>query len=83
VTDVTQIDPAPDTNAELAEFVAEAHGMGMEVFFDIITNHAANVIDYEEGSCPASVSKDREPYRRATASRSTTVTSPARTPSRR
>ena len=39
MTDVTQIDPAPDTNAELAEFVAGAHGIGMEVFFDIITNH--------------------------------------------
>ena len=65
VTDFTQIDPHLGTNAELSQLIAEAHGMGMKVFFDIITNHTADVIDYEEGSRPAYVSKDREPYRRA------------------
>ena len=63
ITDFTQIDPHLGTNAELAALIGEAHAMGMKVFFDIITNHTADVIDYEEGSRPAYVSKDREPYR--------------------
>ena len=49
ITDFTQIDPHLGTNAELAALIREAHGMGMKVFFDIITNHTADVIDYEEG----------------------------------
>ena len=54
--------------------------MGMKVFFDIITNHTADVIDYEEGHRPAYVSKDREPVPdRRRARRSTTATTPART----
>jgi alpha-amylase len=65
ITDFTQIDPHLGTNAELAALIREAHGMGMKVFFDIITNHTADVIDYEEGHRPAYVSKDREPYRTA------------------
>ncbi|HSU00949.1 MAG TPA: alpha-amylase family glycosyl hydrolase [Nocardioides sp.] len=46
VTDFTQIDPHFGTNAELEAFVDEAHGRGIKVFFDIITNHTADVIDY-------------------------------------
>ncbi len=65
ITDFTQIDPHLGTNAELRDLVDEAHARGMKVFFDIITNHTADVIDYEEGSRPAYVSKDREPYRTA------------------
>jgi glycosidase len=65
ITDFTHIDPHLGTNAELATLVREAHAMGMKVFFDIITNHTADVIDYEEGSRPGYVSKDREPYRTA------------------
>jgi len=65
ITDFTQIDPHLGTNAELAALIGEAHAMGMKVFFDIITNHTADVIDYEEGRRPAYVSKDREPYRTA------------------
>jgi alpha-amylase len=65
ITDFTQIDPHLGTNAELAALIQEAHGMGMRVFFDIITNHTADVIDYEEGHRPGYVSKDREPYRTA------------------
>ncbi len=48
VTDFTQIDPHFGTNAELEAFIDEAHGRGIKVFFDIITNHTADVIDYEE-----------------------------------
>jgi len=66
ITDFTQIDPHLGTNAELRALVDAAHARGMKVFFDIITNHTADVIDYTEGSRPAYVSKDREPYRTAT-----------------
>jgi len=65
ITDFTQIDPHLGTNAELAALVSEAHGMGMKVFFDIITNHTADVIDYEEAHRPGYVSKDQVPYRTA------------------
>ncbi|HWT24212.1 MAG TPA: alpha-amylase family glycosyl hydrolase [Solirubrobacteraceae bacterium] len=62
ITDFTQIDPHLGTNEELAALVSEAHAMGMKVFFDIITNHTADVIDYEEAHRPAYVSKDEVPY---------------------
>jgi alpha-amylase len=65
ITDFTQIDPHLGTNEELAALVREAHGMGMKVFFDIITNHTADVIDYEEAHRPGYISKDQEPYRTA------------------
>jgi pullulanase-type alpha-1,6-glucosidase len=49
ITDFTQIDPHLGTNEELDQLVDEAHARGIKVFFDIITNHTADVIDYEEG----------------------------------
>ena len=49
VTDFTQIDPHFGTNAELKTFIDRAHARGIKVFFDIITNHTADVIDYAEG----------------------------------
>ncbi|HEU0181004.1 MAG TPA: alpha-amylase family glycosyl hydrolase, partial [Agromyces mariniharenae] len=48
VTDFTQIDPHLGTNAELQALIADAHARGIKVYFDIITNHTADVIDYEE-----------------------------------
>ena len=65
ITDFTQIDPHLGTNAELRALVDEAHRRGMKVYFDIITNHTADVIGYEEGARTAYVPKDREPYRTA------------------
>ena len=65
VTDFTQIDPHLGTNAELRTLVDAAHARGMKVYFDIITNHTADVIAYQEGARPAYVPKDREPYRTA------------------
>ena len=50
ITDFTQIDPHFGTNAELEAFVDAAHARGIKVFFDIITNHTADVIDYAEGT---------------------------------
>ncbi|WP_282005419.1 pullulanase-type alpha-1,6-glucosidase [Propioniciclava sinopodophylli] len=49
VTDFTQIDPHLGTNAELEAFIDAAHARGIKVYFDIITNHTADLIDYAEG----------------------------------
>jgi glycosidase len=65
ITDFTQIDPHLGTNAELRALVNAAHARGMKVYFDIITNHTADVIGYEEGARQPYVSKDAEPYRAA------------------
>jgi pullulanase-type alpha-1,6-glucosidase len=48
--DMTQFDPHFGTNAELESLITEAHNRGMKVFFDIITNHTADIIDYQEGT---------------------------------
>jgi len=48
ITDFTQIDPHMGTNAELKTLIDSAHAKGMKVFFDIITNHTADVIDYSQ-----------------------------------
>ncbi len=65
VTDFTQIDPHLGTNAELQALVDAAHTRGMKVYFDIITNHTADVIGYQEGARTAYIPKDKEPYRTA------------------
>ena len=65
ITDFTNIDPHLGTNADLRALVDAAHARGMKVFFDIITNHTADVIGYEEGARRPYVSKDVEPYRTA------------------
>jgi alpha-amylase len=65
ITDFTQIDPHLGTNADLRALVNAAHARGMKVFFDIITNHTADVIGYEGGARRPYVSKDVEPYRTA------------------
>jgi glycosidase len=65
VTDFTQIDPHLGTNDQLRAFVDAAHTRGMKVYFDIITNHTADVIGYEEGARTAYVPKAKEPYRTA------------------
>ena len=58
ITDFTQIDPHLGTNEELEQLIDEAHERGMKVFFDIITNHTADVIAYEEGSSEYRSKKD-------------------------
>jgi alpha-amylase len=65
ITDFTRVDPHLGTNQDLADLVDAAHQRGMKVFFDIITNHTADVIGYEEGDRTAYVSKDAVPYRDA------------------
>ncbi|MDN5572276.1 MAG: DUF3372 domain-containing protein, partial [Propionibacteriaceae bacterium] len=61
ITDFTRIDPHLGTNAEMRELIDAAHGRGMKVFFDIITNHTADVIARGEGR-NAYVGKAIEPY---------------------
>jgi pullulanase-type alpha-1,6-glucosidase len=64
ITDFTQIDPHLGTNAEMKSLIKAAHAKGMKVFFDIITNHTADVIDYQGGK-HAYVSKETSPYKDA------------------
>ncbi|MGL4257766.1 MAG: alpha-amylase family glycosyl hydrolase, partial [Microbacterium sp.] len=67
ITDFTQIDPHLGTNAELEALIADAHDRGIKVYFDIITNHTADVISYTEDQTPpiAYITQETEPYRDA------------------
>ncbi len=48
ITDFTDIDPHLGTREDFKEFVDAAHARNMKVYMDIITNHTADVIKYEE-----------------------------------
>ncbi|GGW91396.1 1,4-alpha-glucan branching enzyme [Streptomyces malachitofuscus] len=69
ITDFTQVDPHFGTNQDLETLIDKAHAKGMKVFFDVITNHTADVVDYEEksygylskGAFPY-LTKDGEPF---------------------
>ncbi|MEV0095307.1 pullulanase-type alpha-1,6-glucosidase [Streptomyces sp. NPDC050738] len=61
ITDFTQVDPHFGTNADLEKLIDKAHDKGMKVFFDVITNHTADVVDYEEKSYDY-LSKGAFPY---------------------
>ena len=62
ITDFTQIDPHLGTNDDMKALIAAAHKKGMKVFFDIITNHTADVIDYAQEQYTY-ISKATSPYR--------------------
>src|SRR5690349_17266652 len=47
ITDFTQVDPHLGTNATVGELVDAAHANGMQVFFDVINTHTADVIGYD------------------------------------
>jgi glycosidase len=47
ILDFLRVDPHLGTNAEFARLVDEAHGRGIKVFMDIVTNHTADVIQLE------------------------------------
>ncbi|BDZ41059.1 hypothetical protein GCM10025865_03580 [Paraoerskovia sediminicola] len=64
ITDFTQIDPHLGTNEELEALIDEAHAKGIKVYFDIITNHTADVIDNEQGEY-SYVDQATTPYRDA------------------
>lgn len=61
ITDFTQVDPHFGTNAELEKLIDTAHRKGMKVFFDVIANHTADVVDYKEASY-GYLSKGAFPY---------------------
>lgn len=48
VVDFTQIDPHFGSNDDLKSLIAAAHKRNIKIFFDIITNHTADVIKYKE-----------------------------------
>ena len=61
ITDFTRIDPHLGSNAELTGLIDDAHARGMKVYFDIITNHTADIIDYAEKSY-SYIPADEAPY---------------------
>jgi alpha-amylase len=65
ITDFTQVDPHLGSNADLRALIDAAHTRGMKVYFDIITNHTADVIGYAGGARRGYVSKDVAPYKTA------------------
>ncbi|HEU4593329.1 MAG TPA: alpha-amylase family glycosyl hydrolase [Steroidobacteraceae bacterium] len=48
ITDFTRVDPHFGSDEDMKAFVDAAHGRGMKVYLDIITNHTADVIQYRE-----------------------------------
>lgn len=48
VLDFSEIDPHLGSNADLKSLIDAAHQKGLKVFFDIITNHTADVIKLAE-----------------------------------
>lgn len=48
ILDFTQIDPHFGSNGALRSLINAAQARGMKIFFDIITNHTADVIRFEE-----------------------------------
>jgi glycosidase len=48
ILDFTEIDPHFGSNVDLKNFIKQAHQRNIKVFFDIITNHTADVIKYQE-----------------------------------
>ncbi len=64
ITDFTQLDPHLGTNAEMKQLITTAHKLGMKVFFDIITNHTADVISFADGNYDY-IDKPAVPYKTA------------------
>ncbi|MEV3859217.1 pullulanase-type alpha-1,6-glucosidase [Streptomyces sp. NPDC050095] len=48
ITDFTRVDPHFGTNEDLETLIDKAHAKGMKVFFDVITNHTADVVTNTE-----------------------------------
>ncbi|MEL6363179.1 MAG: alpha-amylase family glycosyl hydrolase, partial [Pseudomonadota bacterium] len=67
ITDFLNVDPHLGTRADFKAFVDAAHARGMKVYMDIITNHSADVIKYEECHGPNAPEEYRStfncPYR--------------------
>ncbi|MFJ8790466.1 pullulanase-type alpha-1,6-glucosidase [Streptomyces sp. NPDC102462] len=61
ITDFTRVDPHFGTDKDLTTLISKAHAKGMKVYFDVITNHTADVVDYAEKSYDY-LSKGAFPY---------------------
>jgi neopullulanase len=48
ITDFTSVDPHFGTNAEFKQLVDAVHARGMKFYMDIVVNHTADVIYFEE-----------------------------------
>lgn len=48
ITDFTDIDPHLGTREEFGRLVEAAHARGIKIILDIVTNHTADVIHYQE-----------------------------------
>ncbi|MBE0564535.1 MAG: T9SS type A sorting domain-containing protein [Krumholzibacteria bacterium] len=44
-----QIDPHFGSNTEMVDFIVAAQAIGLKVYFDIVVNHTADIIDYSGG----------------------------------
>ncbi|MBK7671268.1 MAG: alpha-amylase [bacterium] len=44
-----QIDPHFGSNSEMVAFIDAAHASGLKVYFDVVVNHTADIIDYAGG----------------------------------
>lgn len=64
ITDFMHIDPHLGTDAEFRDFVAQAHARGLKVYLDIVVNHTADVIGYQDGGT-AYIDIAHAPYRDA------------------
>ncbi|EWH08167.1 alpha amylase [Catenovulum agarivorans DS-2] len=62
VVDFTELDPHFGSNDDLKDLIDTAHSKGMKVFFDIITNHTADVIKYKECHYPDGSHRNTETY---------------------
>ncbi|WP_433269693.1 alpha-amylase family glycosyl hydrolase [Actinosynnema sp. CS-041913] len=60
-TDFTSLDPHFGTTNDMRRLIRDAHRRGIKVFFDIVANHTADLIDYAEGRHDY-VSTDAVPY---------------------
>lgn len=61
ITDFAGIDPHLGSDAEMSALIEEAHGRGIAVYFDIVVNHTADVIGFEEQTY-AYMSQAASPY---------------------
>ena len=52
IVDFSEIDPHFGGNTSLKKLIDAAHKKGIKVFFDIITNHTADIIRYDECHMP-------------------------------
>jgi glycosidase len=61
IRDFLTVDPHLGTNEQFRQLVDRAHEMGIDVFMDVITNHTADIIQYEGGNS-SYATKASEPY---------------------